>query len=82
MVIGALSAGISPGSGSVVARALGGGDKERVRRTATYRLLLGLRIRYLRIVLAGISGGMAGLAAAAGHFRYHILRRRGTIGGR
>lgn len=47
MVVGAIAMGISMGSGSLLARAMGAGDRDRMRKTATYGLFLALAITAL-----------------------------------
>lgn len=47
MVVGAIAMGISMGSGSVLARAMGAGDNDKMRKTATYGLFLALALTAL-----------------------------------
>ncbi len=51
LVIGSLSLGIGMGTAAVVSRAIGAGDRERVRRLATDSLVLGLLIVGAFVVL-------------------------------
>jgi putative MATE family efflux protein len=44
MVVGAIAMGISMGSSSILARAMGAGDRDKMRKTATFGLLLTLAI--------------------------------------
>lgn len=47
MVVGAIAMGISMGSGSLLARAMGADDRDKMRKTATYGLFLALAITAL-----------------------------------